>query len=273
MTYAAIQMRRSGPRLQAIASIIRKDVRLFGWYAAAGTLVTFVCSAFVHVQSDFSPIALNFGGSILHVDAVLYGLCAIGVPLALLIFVVILVQADVATDMQRDWLVRPVAPLEIVAAKMAMILAVIAAPMIAGNLVYMMIKPMPAAEVFATLGPMLGGSIAMLVLSWLVSTPFRALLAAIGMIVLVALAVAVAIAIKFAVAVVLTGGSEVDVTPFPRANGDWITPLIRDVALYAVSGLTLWLLLARRRPAAARWLFVGYVTLSMFVQFLLFIRN
>lgn len=273
MTSAAIQTRLTGPRPQAIVSIIRKDLRLFGWYAAAGALVMFVCSAFVHVQSDFPAIALNFGGSLLHVDAVLYGLCAIGVPLALLIFVVILAQADVATDMQRDWLVRPVAPLEIVAAKVALILAVIAAPMIAGNLVYMTIKPMPAAEVFATLGPMVGSSIAVLVLSWLVSTPFRALLAAVGMILLIALAVAVAVAIKYAVAVALTGGPEADVTPFPRADGDWISPLVRDVALFAVSGLTLWLLLARRRPVTARWLFLGYFTLSMFVQFLLFIPN
>ncbi len=273
MTSAAIQMSHTGPRLQAIASIIRKDLRLFGWYAAAGAVVMFVCSAFFHLQSDFPPLTLSFGGSLLHVDAVLYGLCAFGVPVALLIFVVILVQADVATDMRRDWLVRPVAPIEIVAAKLALVLAVVATPMIAGNLVYMMIKPMPAAEVFATFGPMLGCSIAVLVLSWLVSTPFRALLAAVGMIVLLALAIAVAIAIKFAVAVVLTGGPEADVTPFPRADGDLIMPLIRDTALYAVSGLTLWLLLARRRPVTARWLFLGYFTLSMFMQFLLFIPN
>jgi hypothetical protein len=271
MTSAAIQMRRTSPRLQAIATIIRKDLRLFGWYAAACMLANFVASAFFHVQGDFQ--AMGFGDRQPEVAAVLFGLCAFGVPIALLIFVIITAQADAATDMQRDWLVRPVAPLEIVAAKVALILAVIAAPMIAGNLVYMTIKPMPAAEVFATLGPMLGSSIAVLVLSWLVSTPFRALLAAVGMIVLIALAVAAAVAIKYAVAVALTGGPEADVTPFPRADGDWIAPLIRDAALFLVSGITLWLLLARRKPVTARWLFVGYFTLSMFVQFLLFIPN
>jgi hypothetical protein len=112
-----------------------------------------------------------------------------------------------------------------------------------------------------------------MILSWLVSTPFRALLAALGVILLIALAVAFAVAIKYAVAVALTGAPETDGPLFPRASGDWIFPFIRDVALFAVSGLTLWLLLARRRVATARWLFLSYFTLSMFVQFLLFIPN
>ena len=37
-----------------------------------------------------------------------------------------------------------------------------------------------------------------------------------------------------------------------------------------VSGITLWLLLARRKRVAARWLFVGYFAVSMFLQNLLF---
>ena len=37
-----------------------------------------------------------------------------------------------------------------------------------------------------------------------------------------------------------------------------------------VSGITLWLLLARRKRVAARWLFVGYFAVSVFLQNLLF---
>jgi hypothetical protein len=125
---AVIHPRPAGPRLQAIVSIIRKDLRLFGWYASACALASFAASALVHVQADIPALVLDIGNARLQLDVVLYFLCAVAVPIALMIFVVIVVQADAAADTQRDWLVRPVAPLEIVAAKGALILATVARP-------------------------------------------------------------------------------------------------------------------------------------------------
>ena len=109
----------------------------------------------------------------------------------------------------------------------------------------------------------------MLVLSWLVSTPFRAVLALLGLFALLTVAGALADAIKIAIGVAVAGaGERRDLTPFPNLDDSWVGSLVAGMSLYVVSGITLWLLLARRKRVAARWLFVGYLAVSTFLQHL-----
>jgi hypothetical protein len=108
-----------------------------------------------------------------------------------------------------------------------------------------------------------------LVLSWLVSTPFRAVLAFLGMFLLLAVAIILPEVIKIAIGYAATGG-RFDPTPFPNLDNSWIVGRLADIGLFVVSGVTLWLLLARRKRTTARWLFVGYFAGSVFLQNLLF---
>jgi len=266
---AQASSRRIRPR--AIVTIIRKDMALLGPLAIAGAIGLFVVSALVHARGDIPPLILDFGASQLHVDMLLFGLCAVVLPVAMSLFVILLAQTDVATDMRSDWLVRPVAPLEIVAAKALVIIGAIIAPMVAGDLIYLMLKP-GAPDVFETLWTGIGCAVFLLVLSWLVSTPFQAVLAVFGLVtILIATAIAFALAIRVAVGYAIAGdGSLANTAPFPVMADSWILSLASLVGLLAVSGVTLWLLLARRKRAAARWLFAGYFAVSMAVRFLLF---
>jgi hypothetical protein len=177
----------------------------------------------------------------------------------------------VAFDTRHDWLIRPVTPLELVAAKVVAIFGVIVGPMIAGNFIYMMENAVPLEEAFAFFPLALLLCVVVLVLSWLVSTPSQALLALLGVFVLLVAAVALAGAIKVAVGFAVAGGGErPDLTPFPTLDDNWIVELVAGIGLCVVSGITLWLLLSRRKRVTARWLFAGYFAASMFLRHLLF---
>jgi hypothetical protein len=258
----------AGPlmRWQAVASIIRKDMHLLGPYALAGAIWMFAISALVRTDEDFSAFMGSIGLSGLGLDVYLFAVFGIGLPVALTFFVILLAQTNVASDTRHDWLIRPVTPLELVAAKGVVIFGVIVAPMIAGSVLYMMVKAAPLDEAFMFFTPMLTWGF-VLVLSWLVSTPFRAVLAVLGMFVLLTVAVLLAEVIKRAVGSALGAP---DLTPFPNLDGSWIVELVAGIGLYVVSGITLWLLLARRKRVTARWLFVGCFVISTFLQNLLF---
>jgi hypothetical protein len=258
-------------RWQAAASIIRKDMHLLGPYALAGAIWMFAMSALFHTDKDFSALMASIGVSGLGLDSYLFALFGIGLPLALTVFVILLAQTNVAADTRHDWLIRPVTPLELVASKVVTICCVIVAPMIAGNFIYMMVKAAPLEEAFVFFLLILTCCVLVLVLSWLVSTPFRAVLALLGVFVLLTVAIVLAEAIKRAIGFALgVAGDPPDLTPFPSLDDSWIVSLVAGTSLYAVSGITLWLLLARRKRVAARWLFVGYFAVSVFVQNLLF---
>jgi len=254
-------------RWQAVASIIRKDMHLLGPYALAGAIWMFAVSALFHTDKDFYALMASLGVSGLGLDFYLFVLFGIGLPVALILFVILLAQTNVASDTRHDWLIRPVTPLELVAAKVVAILAVIVAPMIAGNFIYMMVKGVPLEEAFVFFMTLTSGLV--LVLSWLAPTPFRAVLAILGMFVLLAAAIILPEVIKIAIGYAATGG-RFDPTPFPELDNSWIVGRIADIGLFVVSGITLWLLLARRKRVAARWLFVGYFAVSNFLQYLFF---
>jgi hypothetical protein len=258
-------------RWQAVAAIIRKDMHLLGPYALAGAIWTFAMSALFHTDEDFFALMASIGVSEWGLDSYLFALLGLGLPVALTLFVILLAQANVASDTRHDWLIRPVTPLELVASKVVAIFCVMVAPMIAGNFIYMMVKAAPLKEAFAFFLLILTCGVLVLVLSWLVSTPFRAVLALLGLFVLLTVAGALGVGVKVAIGTAVAGaGERPDLTPFPNLDGNWIVELVAGVGLYVVSGITLWLLLARRKPVAARWLFVGYFAISMFLQNFLF---
>jgi hypothetical protein len=262
----AFEMAEPLMRWQAVASIIRKDMHLLGPYALAGAIWMFAMSALFHTDKDFFALMASIGVSGLGLDVYLFALFGIGPPVALSLFVILLAQTNVASDTRHDWLIRPVTPLELVASKVVTLFCVIVAPMIAGSFIYMMVKAAPVEEAFVFFMPMLTCGF-VLVLSWLVSTPFRAVLAVLGMFVLLTVAILLAEVIKRAVGFALGAP---DLTPFPNLDGSWIVELVAGIGLYVVSGIALWLLLTRRKRVAARWLFVGYLAVSVFLQNLLF---
>lgn len=258
-------------RWQAVASIIRKDLHLLGLYALAGAIWMFAMSALFHTYTDFSALMASLGISGLGLDSYLFAVFGIGPPVALTLFVILLAQTNVASDTRHDWLIRPITPLELVASKMVTIFCVIVAPMIAGNVIYMMVNAAPLEEAFAFFLLILTCCALVLLLSWLVSTPFRAVLVLLGVFVLLGVAGALAGAIKVAVGIAVAGaGERPDLTPFPNLDENWIVELVAGIGLYVVSGITLWLLLARRKRVAASWLFVGYFAAQMFLRNLLF---
>ncbi len=258
-------------RWQAVASMIRKDMHLLGPYALAGAIWMFAMSALFHTDKDFSALMASIGVSGLGLDFYLFALFGIGLPVALTLFVILLAQTNVASDTRHDWLIRPVTPLELVASKVVTIFCVIVAPMIAGNFIYMMVKAAALQAAFVFFPLILTCCVLVMVLSWLVSTPFRAVLALLGVFVLLTVAIVLAEAIKRAIGFALgVAGDPPDLTPFPNLDDSWIVSLVAGIGLYVVSGLTLWLLLARRKRVTARWLFVGYFAVSTFLQHLLF---
>jgi hypothetical protein len=273
MTAQSRAVETAGPlmRWQAVASIIRKDMHLLGPYALAGAIWMFARSALFHTDKDFSALLASIGVSGLGLDFYLFALFGIGLPVALTLFVILLAQTSVASDTRHDWLIRPVTPPELVASKAVTIFCVIVAPMIAGNFIYMMVKGAPLEEAFAFFLLILTCSVLVMVLSWLVSTPFRAVLALLGVFVLLTVAGALAEAIKRALGFALgVAGDPPDLTPFPNLDDSWIVSLVAGIGVYVVSGITLWLQLARRKRVTARWLFVGYLAVSTFLQYLLF---
>lgn len=258
-------------RWQAVASIIRTDMHLLGPYALAGAIWMFAMSALFHTGKDFSALMASIGVSGLGLDSYLFALFGIGPPVALTVFVILLAQTNVASDTRHDWLIRPVTPLEVVASKVVTLFCVIVAPMIAGNFIYMMVKAAPLEEAFAFFLLILTCCVLVLVLSWLVSTPFRAVLTLLGVFVLLTVAIVLAEAIKRAIGFAFgVAGDPPDLTPFPNLDGSWIVELVAGISLYVVSGITLWLLLARRKRVAARWLFVGHFAVSIFLRHLFF---
>ena len=258
-------------RWPAVASIIRKDMHLLGPYAVAGAVWMFAMSALFHTGRDFSALLASIGVSGLGLDSYLFALFGIGLPVALTVFVILLAQTSVGSDTRHDWLIRPITPLELVASKVVTIFGVIVAPMIAGNFIYMMVKGAPLEEAFAFFLLILTCSVLVMVLSWLVSTPFRAVLALLGVFVLLTAAIVLAEAIKRAFGFALgVAGDPPDLTPFPNLHDSWIVSLVAAIGLCVVSGITLWLLLARRKHTTARSFFVGYFAVSVFLQNLLF---
>jgi hypothetical protein len=240
-------------------------------FAAAGALGVLITSAFFHNEADFSALSSNVGdfGPVLR--QVLFVVFWIGVPVATILLVILLAQNDVATDTRHDWLMRPIAPLEIVVAKALILSGAIVAPLTVGNVIYVAITGVSLTEAFALFMLLLTCCTLVLVVSWLVSTPFRAILALAGTFVLLTASNVLAELIKRAVGFAIGAANDPsDPTPFPDLEDSWIRALVDGISVYTVFGVTLWLLLARRKRVTARWLFVGCFAVSTFVQHLLF---
>lgn len=256
-------------RWQAVASIIRKDMTLLGPYALAVAIGMFLMSAAIHTGEDFYALMASIGASGSRLEVFLLGLLGVGLAVAVALFVMLLAQTNVASDTRHDWLIRPVNPLEVVASKLVILFCAIVAPTIAGDFIYLTVKSASLEEAFSSFPTIFVCCVLVLVLSWLVSTPFRAVLAVLGMVVLLIAVIVLAEVIKIAIGYATTG-SRSDPTPFPNLDDTWSASLVIGIGLYVVSGITLWLLLARRKPVTARWVFVGYFAGSTFLQHVLF---
>lgn len=254
-------------RPRAVAAIIARDLATLGPYAVFGAIGMFTAAALVHTEADLSALVT----SLPFLDAVVKALLWGGLPVVMAIFLILLAQTNVASDTRHDWLIRPLAPLELAAAKAVQVGAVIVAPMFLGNLVYMVTKGGSFAEASELLLLVTTCCVLVLTAAWLASTPFRAVLSVLGAIVVMALAVVLAEIIKTALSYMLAfGGERVEVTPFPNLDDNWIVSAAMGVSLYVAAGVALWLLLARRKRATARWVFFGYFAIAMFAQTFLF---
>lgn len=253
-----------------IVSIVRRDLHGIWPLALALALTQLAVSAFFQVQADYPSIVVRFGESQLHVDAMLLALSQILLPAAIVLLLLVIVQHDIAAAMQHDWLTRPIAPLEIVAAKLLLIMALLVSPMILGGLAYMAMKDASPADVLMPAATALTCGLFIMMLAWLFSSPVQALL---GFLTLMCIAVLIA-ALTLAAVIALgmssahAAGLPIDVRPSLSAPPpNWATTSVQLAIQIAAAVIVLWLLLARRSVFAARRVFFVGFALSMIVVF------
>lgn len=160
-----------------IAAIIRKDLRALWPFALTLAVLLLVLQTFFRVPPDYPDVMLDFGQSQLHLAPVMLLFHALGMPVVVATFIVLLVQQDPATDARNDWMVRPISVLDLVAAKGLVILAVVLSPSGIGNFAYVTTHDLSIAYATGPIVLMLIGCIFMLVVAWLASSTVQALLA------------------------------------------------------------------------------------------------
>lgn len=253
------------PRPQAILSIIRKDLQLLWPLALTIVIMQFLATAFFHEVTELigtdRSAAIQRGG-------LLFWLGALLPPLLSAIFIFLAVQADIATDTRHDWLTRPVSAIEIVVAKIALVLGVVLAPYFAGNVVFMLTTQADPAAVMLPVIVVLRNCLFGILLAWLVSSALQGVLAMVGLMTMMSLAMAVIIAVLAAfyyagrVHAGLPPGGPPQIIATPPT---WGRVSIQLAIQAAVMWPVLWLLLVRRRTGMARLVFaIAYVVGATF---------
>ncbi len=279
---------------RTIAAIIRKDMRALWPFALALAVFVLTVMALFRTQADYPEVVLDIGASQLHLGAVLMLVSAFGLPVGIATFIVLLVHQDPATDTRHDWMVRPISPLDLVAAKALVILAVLLIPSTAGDFIYAATHDNVPLDV--TMGSIVGNlfvCIFVLVVAWLASSPVQALLAPLVLgIAALLLALSLGLAIRAGVLdmdamrttaplempAVETGQAGQDSTqgvrssaagrPTPTIDLTWAVLIAEFLLMLGAAGVVLWLLLVRRRLFAARMTFLGFFVGAILIMLL-----
>lgn len=256
------------PRPQAIFATIRKDLQLLWPLALTIVVLQFVTTAFFHEVTELIGAHLPTDRAVLGPNDVLYWLGAFGPPLLAAIFIFLAVQTDVATDTHHDWLTRPVGALEIVVAKIVLVLGVVLVPYILGNVVFMFMWQVDPSLLWPPIILVLRNCLTGILLAWMVSSLLQAVLAMVGLVTVSALVfafiVAVLAALYFSARVHagLPPGSPPELARGGPAPGNLLVQLTIQAA---VMWPVLWLLLVRRRKGMARLVFaLAYLVSSAY---------
>ena len=261
-----------------VAAIIRKDMRTLWPLALGVAALSLVFEGFFQNVSDFPHAVLGSGDITLPLDGTLWVASSVGISVAIGLFVVMLVQQDRAIDPINDWMYRPIRASEIVMAKVLTILAVVMAPSILGTTLYAMIHGDELMEVVGPVCLMFTTCAFLLMLGWLSSGPFQALLAmlALGFLLFLLISISVSIAeMDVFQRVSLPAEATVSVAPTalpaPAVSGSVsmietstsgmsaeavISLTVLIVLTVASTAVVLWLLLGRRQVFAARVTFL-----------------
>lgn len=251
------------PRPQVIFATIRKDLQLLWPLALSVVVLQFVTTAFFHEVTELIGAHLPTDRAVLGYRDALYWLGAIVPPLLAAVFIFLAVQNDIATDTHHDWLTRPMGALEIVVAKIVLVLGVVLAPYILGNVVFMLMWQVDPSLLWPPIVLVLRNCLTGILLAWLVSSLLQAVLAMVGLATLSMLVMAFIIAVLAGLYFTARVYAGLPPGPSPEIAREGPAPgrLLVQLAIQAVAmGPVLWLLLVRRRVARARLVFaVAYL--------------
>jgi Ca2+-binding EF-hand superfamily protein len=279
-----------------VKAIIRKDMRTLWPLAAAVAVLSFLMAAFLHEESDFPNITIDFGDGRLDVGALLYGGMTILLYVGTALFLVMLVQQDRAADPRNDWMARPIKAGELVLAKVLSAAAVVLVPTALGALISVLIDSEEVDLAFLQVFFSLIECALFLALGWLCSGTVQALFATVGLAILTFAMgfvsaglweVRQAFPVERTEAFVARpmalpppplpptaargqGPVQVERTAMVRSSNDGWTdglPLAGTILLVTLAGVgvTLWLLVGRRQVLAARIAFVSLYAVSVLV--------
>ena len=286
-----------------VKAVIRKDMRTLWPLAAAVAGMTLLAAAFFHETNDFPELTIRYGRNSLDVRSVLFFLFVTITLVGGSLFVVMLAQQDRATDVRNDWMARPIKAGELVLAKAAILAAIIVAPMALGGAIAVMTGKLEGDVAFFNWVFLVIACALLLTLGWLCSGIIQAILATIGVIILTLLMTSVSIgfsevrqSMATERAVAAPAGFTVRRLPPPptipeaptavpapaefgpvrpmerpanvrSTNDEWMEglPIIAGLFIVAMggAGVTLWLLLGRRRVLPARLTFVSLYALGV----------
>ena len=257
-------------RLQAIAAIVRKDLHLFWPLALTVATLQFVSTTFFHEVTEFPGLRTQAVHPILHTSNPLFWIGAILPALLAAILIFVVVQADALTDRRHDWLTRPIGAMEIVAAKIAFVLAVVFAPFTIGDMIFTFAHQADPSISMLPVAIMLRNCLFGILLAWLVSNLLQAALAAVGLLALAGLVTALVMAVLLFI--YYAGRAHAGLPPSGVPVIHLSIPIWDRVAAQlalqvAVMWPTLWLLLARRKIGAARLVFIAAYSVSAIIPY------
>jgi hypothetical protein len=246
------------PRPHAIIGTIRKDLQLLWPLALTIVVLQFVTTAFFHEVTELIGAHLPADRALLGPKDVLYWLGAIVPPLLAAVFIFLAVQTDVATDTRYDWLTRPVGALEIVVAKIVLVLGVVLVPYVLGNVVFMLMWGVDPSVLWPPIVLVLRNCLTGIMLAWLVSSLLQAVLAMVGLAVTSGLVFAFVTAVLAALYYSARAHAGLPPGPppeFARGGPAPLNLLVQLAMQAAEMSPVLWLLLVRRRKGPARLVF------------------
>lgn len=241
--------------LPAITATIRKDVQLL-WPLALSTFVLqLVIQSTLHTAFDYAGIETPIGA---RPGVLLFWLGIALTPLLSTVFVLMTIHTDIATDARHDWLTRPVGTLDLVAAKTALVLAVVAVPAVIGNTIFVLANGRELAEMLLPVAILLRNCLMGIMLFWMVSSALQAVFTLLGLTVLTTFVTALMLAVLSAFYLAARASAGLPPGELPEFRGT--LPVIGRVAIQliwvaAMMWPVLWLLLVRRRKTWARLLF------------------
>jgi hypothetical protein len=191
-------------------------------------------------------------------------------PILSAIFIVLAVQTDAVSARRHDWLTRPVGALEIAAAKITLVLGVIFAPFALGTGIFTLAMQADPSLTLLPVVIILRNCLFGILLAWLVSGMLQATIALVGLMTTTAFLMAFITAIGAAFYLAIRTHAGLPPGEAPEAETAltaWPRILMQLAVQIAVMWPVLWLLLERRKVAAARWVFVAVYVLVSAIPF------